>query len=156
MTIYSWASRHGISATALAELSAALLPTDASPLRASARESTVLAQVRRDTSRAGWRLWRNNVGAAYTAEGGFVRYGLANESAQMNAVIKSSDLIGIRPVTVTAELVGQTIGQFAAVECKAPNWRRRPNDPREAAQERFLLLVQSLGGYGVFSTGGAL
>jgi hypothetical protein len=63
-------------------------------------------------------LWRNNVGAFKSANGQWVRYGLANESTRMNKEIKSSDLIGWTPVTVTPEMVGYTIPVFTSREVK--------------------------------------
>ena len=68
-----------------------------------------------------------------------------NESAQMNKTIKSSDLIGIRPVLVGPQHLGTTIGQFVAREVKAGSWKWGGTD-REVAQMRFIDMVNSLGG----------
>lgn len=114
-------------------------------------ESLIQTKIRLVYSERGWRLWRNNVGAFKTEDGRFIRYGLCNDSAAMNKRLKSSDLIGIRPVRITEDMVGQIIGQFAAVECKPPGWQYRGTD-RERAQLRFLDLVLSLGGYGRFES----
>ena len=51
-----------------------------------------------------------------------------------------SDLIGYRKVTVTPEMVGQEIAQFAAVEVKTPRGRVRPE------QQQFIDHVLSAGG----------
>ena len=51
-----------------------------------------------------------------------------------------SDLIGYRRVRVTAEMVGQEIAQFAAVEVKTPRGRVRPE------QQQFIDHVVSAGG----------
>lgn len=114
-------------------------------------ESALQARIRQIYSERGWRLWRNNVGAFKTTDGGFVRYGLCNDSAAMNKRLKSSDLVGIRPVTVTDAMVGKIIGQFVAIECKHPGWQYKGTD-RERAQLRFLDLILSLGGYGRFES----
>jgi len=112
-------------------------------------EQLVQAQVRMEASQQGFRLWRNNVGVAMDSRGIPIRYGLCNESKQMNKNIKSSDLIGIRPIVITQEMVGETIGQFVAMEVKKEDWKFSGND-REQAQDRFLTLVKSLGGYAKF------
>lgn len=115
-------------------------------------EADVLALVKMEASRKGLRLWRNNVGAATDAHGNFFRYGLANETEAMNASIKSGDLIGIRPVLVTAAMIGATLGVFVSRECKRPGWTYR-GTPREIAQLAWLELVNSLGGDAQFAAG---
>jgi hypothetical protein len=95
-------------------------------------------------------MWRNQSGACYDETGRLIRYGLANDSAQLNKRIKSSDLIGITPVVITQQMVGQTMGVFTAVEVKHPGWTRPTND-RERAQEAFIRLVTEKGGLGGFA-----
>ena len=90
-----------------------------------------------------------------TQEGTFLRYGLANDSTAMNKKIKSSDLIGIRPIVIRPEHVGQTIGQFVAIECKQGGWRYAGTD-REVAQLKWLELIASLGGYAQFNCSGEI
>lgn len=115
-------------------------------------EAQVLNLVKLEAARKGIRLWRNNVGATYTLDGSFLRYGLANESTQVNKVIKSADLIGLRPVLITPEMVGTTIGQFVSREIKKTNWRYRGTE-REAAQRAWIELINSVGGDADFATG---
>lgn len=116
-------------------------------------ESSVLQIIKLEASRKGVRLWRNNVGCVYSGEDKrFIRYGLANESANMNKVIKSADLIGIRPVTITPDMVGKTIGQFISREIKHPGWRYHDNE-REKAQLAWAELIISLGGDACFTIG---
>lgn len=116
-------------------------------------ECDIQARLRLEASKLGWRLFRNNVGVMIDSRGVPVRYGLANDSKQVNAHIKSADLIGIRPVLITQEMVGTTIGQFVSVECKASGWKFNPNDSHEQAQQRWADIVTSLGGIARFSTG---
>lgn len=118
----------------------------------SESEAAIQVRVRLEATRLGCRLFRNNVGAATLANGSFIRWGLANETQAMNKQIKSSDLIGIRPLVILPEHVGKTIGQFLAREIKPPGWVYTGRG-REEAQQRFLMLVESLGGDACFATG---
>lgn len=115
-------------------------------------ESAIQSLLRLEASQKGCRLWRNNVGALYTKEGNFIRYGLANESSAINKVIKSADLIGIRPIKITPDMIGKTIGQFLSREIKKPNWKYTGNS-REQAQLAWINLINSLGGDACFATG---
>lgn len=147
------AERWGVSTAAFYEL-VGMMGIETTPANMGAKGSEAQAQtdVRLEASRKGLRLWRNNVGACYDKDGNFIRYGLANDSKKLNDAVKSSDLIGIRPVHITPEHVGQTIGQFVAREVKAPGWKYKETS-RERAQLAFLQLVVSMGGDGSFCTG---
>ena len=154
MNIYEWAMRWGVPEAAVNELICDLRCTDDLLDRDQARdngETWAQQNVRVDAAEDGARLWRNNVGGAYTQDGGFVRYGLCNDSKRMNTRIKSSDLVGIRPVTIGPEHLGRVLGQFVAREVKKPGWVFK-GTAREVAQERFLKLVLSLGGDAEFTT----
>lgn len=115
-------------------------------------EKRVQALVQLDAARTGSWLLRNNSGAFEDEAGRQVRFGLGNTSAKFNKAMKSADLVGIRPVLITAEMVGQTIGQFYAVECKAEDWAFKGTE-REIAQKKFLDKCNELGGKGVFFNG---
>lgn len=153
-TLYQWAAAWGVPVEAVADLRRRLgvMPDPAAPAPDDQSEAAVQRREQIRASRAGARLFRNNVGACYTAEGSFIRFGLANESKQMNDRFKSSDLIGITPVPVTPAHVGQTLGVFTARECKPSAWRYT-GTAREIAQLRFIELIQSLGGDAKFTTG---
>lgn len=116
-------------------------------------ESAIQSLVRLSAARRHMRLWRNNVGALPDARGVPVRFGLANESKAFNKVVKSADLIGWEPVTITPDMVGQTFARFLSVECKAADWRPSPNDPHEQAQRNWADLVNREGGRAIFATG---
>lgn len=95
--------------------------------------------------------WRNNSGVAIDETGRHIRYGLANSSHAANQHIKSSDIIGIVPVTAYLQSVGWcTLGVFAAIECKAPGWKFSEADKRAVAQARFHDIVRGLGGFAGF------
>jgi hypothetical protein len=97
----------------------------------SPSEHEIQQRIRLACGRGPVRLWRNNTGALVDQQGRFVRFGLCKGS---------SDLIGLRSVVVTPEMVGQRIAQFVALEIKAPQGVVSPE------QQAFLRLVQELGG----------
>lgn len=79
------------------------------------------------------RLFRNNTGSLPDPRTGRpVQFGLARGSA---------DLIGIRQVTITPDMVGQSIGQFVSLEVKTPTGRLTPQ------QRQWLDLIHRLGGH---------
>lgn len=149
-----WAIRHGVSHLALAELRQ-MMGVDTDPDKCTAKpgsEAAVQTAIRLEASKLGLRLFRNNVGACKDETGRIIRYGLCNDSAQLNKRIKSSDLIGIRPVVITPAHVGQTLGQFVAREVKRSDWKYTGTE-REAAQRAFIEMILSLGGDAAFANG---
>lgn len=116
-------------------------------------ESGVQSRIRLAAAQAGWRLWRNNVGALKDETGRIVRYGLVNDSAKLNGNIKSGDLIGIKPVLIGPQHIGHIIGQFVSREVKKADWKYGEDLERENAQERWQMLVNSMGGDAKFTTG---
>lgn len=119
---------------------------------APSAEAHAQSLVRLEAAALGIHLWRNNNGALKDDRGVPVRFGLANDNAAINKVFKSSDLIGIRPVTITPAMVGHVLGQFTAREMKRPGWTYA-DTPRERAQAAFIHAVQALGGDAAFATG---
>ena len=81
-----------------------------------------------------------------------MRFGLANDSPQVNKVVKSADLIGIKPRVIHQHDVGVLIGQFVSLECKHSTWKYR-GDEHEQAQAAWAALITSLGGIARFVTG---
>lgn len=153
-TLTQWAIRHGVSHQALAELRQ-MMGVDTDPASCNAKpgsEAAVQQAIRLEASRLGCRLWRNNRGACKDETGRLIRYGLANETSALDKVIKSHDLIGIRPVLITPEHVGTTIGQFVSREVKKPGWRYTGTE-REVAQLAWAKLIVSLGGDAMFANG---
>lgn len=153
MNLHQWAAKWGVGQAALEDMRRMMAMDDAPP-QALGDKSEAWAQsaVRVEASQKGARLWRNNVGALLDARGVPVRYGLANDTAALNARVKSGDLIGVRPVLITPAHMGATIGQFLSREIKAPGWRYS-GTPRETAQLAWAQLVLGLGGDAGFATG---
>lgn len=101
-----------------------------------------MQRVQLEASRKGWRVFRNNVGQLLDARGVPVRYGL---------MVGSGDLIGWRPVTITPEMVGQTLAQFVSLEVKGPR------GVVSEAQQRWAGMVERAGGLAIVARGeGAL
>ncbi len=133
-------------------------------------EAVVQSEIRAEAGRLGILLWRNNVGACTDETGRTIRYGLGNDSPQVQRRLKSSDLIGC-----VSENWGKPgnfytvpVGRFIAVECKAEGWKfpdlwrgLQPSDmdaatfatdkARTLAQWRYLKLVHDAGGLAGFA-----
>ncbi len=153
MLLYEWAKRWTLPNAAILELKTLMgIQEDKAEPQEQLSESAVMNIIRLEATRKGARLWRNNVGALYTVDRNFIRYGLANESAGMNRQIKSADLIGIRPITITEKHIGYTIGQFISREIKHSDWSYTGTD-REQAQLRWADLILTMGGDACFATG---
>ncbi len=107
-------------------------------------EAPILQDTLIEGSRLGLRLFRNNRGFFYTLDGmRKVKAGLLTDGA--------SDCIGIMPVTITLEMVGKTIGVFAAVETKKSTWTK-PKTDGERDQAKFIDFVRKFGGFATFLT----
>ena len=96
-----------------------------------ASEQTIQQRIRLACSRGPVRLYRNNCGVLLDRRGVPVRYGLQPGS---------SDLIGWRTVTVTPDMVGQTVAVFCSLEVKAERGRI------SAEQQQWLSAVEGAGG----------
>lgn len=143
-TLLEWQRKHGITADALADL-VAIVGLDVEPSEDATGEHKVQDDARLLASQMGWRLFRNNKGVLPDARGVPVRFGLCNETAALGKRLRSSDLIGIRPVVITQDMVGSTIGQFVAREIKKAGWKYKGTE-HEEAQLRFGEIVIGLGG----------
>ena len=94
-------------------------------------EHEIQQRIRLACGRGAVRLWRNNTGALVDQQGRFVRFGLCKGS---------SDLIGLRSLEITPELVGLRLAQFVALEVKTAS------GVVSSEQRAFLRFVQELGG----------
>ena len=113
-------------------------------------EHAIQSALRIAASRCGWRVFRNNVGAFWQ---GSEEFRLADGSVLLrNArrvrcglVAGSGDLIGWRPVTITPDMVGQTIAQFVSVEVKTETGRV------STPQRRWKSAVNAAGGHALIA-----
>jgi hypothetical protein len=87
------------------------------------KEADLMRLIQRNLSALGHRVFRNNVGLAYTKDGTPIRFGLG---------VGSADLVG-----------WSKDGRFIAVEVKTPTGRVTPE------QAAFLSAVNAAGGIGV-------
>lgn len=154
--LHEWARRWNVPLEMFRDLQITL-GTYTPPLPAEApgagkSEAWAQSVVRLEASEKGVKLFRNNVGVLEDKTGRPVRYGLGNDSPKMNEVIKSGDLIGIRPVVILPHHVGHTFGQFVSREIKAPNWQYTGGG-REPAQLAWANLINANGGDAAFATG---
>jgi len=149
-TLQQWAADWGIPQPVLADLRRRLADPTVTVVTGRS-EAAVQAQVRLEAARVGTVCWRNNVGVLRDDRGVPVRYGLANDSKAVNTRFKSADLIGIKPLVVTPEMVGSVVGQFWSRECKFAGWTYR-GDAHEVAQLNWAQLVQAHGGDAGFAS----
>lgn len=142
-SLEQWALRWGLPPQALDELAIVSSTTGGNE---GMSESAVQSRVRLEASNKGVHLWRNNNGAGQLADGGrFIRFGLANDSMQLNKVLKSGDLIGGRRTRITPAMVGTTVLRFTSRECKHGDWKWSGTE-EELAQLKWATLINSLGG----------
>lgn len=153
-----WGRKWGVSEVALAELRVLMgvvveagspVPVVTGDTGSEARQQSL---VRIDAAQSGVWLTRNNVGVLIDKSDRPVRFGLANESPAQNKIMKSADLIGMRPVVITQAHVGHTIAQFVSREVKREGWRYT-GDEHEVAQRNWLNFVVAKGGDAAFCCG---
>lgn len=115
-------------------------------------EREIIEQILMAASEKGARLFRQNVGVGWA--GKVVRATKAGMvSIQPGDVIirgarplhaglatGSADIVGITPVTITQDMVGQTVGVFTSVEVKTGRV------PTTKAQQRWFDMVEKMGG----------
>jgi hypothetical protein len=154
--LHEWARRWNVPLEVFRDLQITLgtytPPLDPASEATGKSEAWAQSVVRLEASEKGIKLFRNNVGALKDERGRLVRYGLGNDSPALNEVMKSADLVGIRPVVILQHHVGRTFGQFVSREIKAPNWQYT-GAGREPAQLAWANLINACGGDAAFATG---
>ena len=107
-------------------------------------ESRIQNQILLALSESGATIWRSETAGAWVGrqihqDGRTIA--LANARMIQAGLCKGgSDLIGITPVTITPDMIGQQLGVFTAVEVKTKTGRT------SVEQERFIKAVQNAGG----------
>lgn len=156
---HAWAQHHGIKEAALFQLfdmlGVATMHSVATRGTDGESESRVQSRIRLAYAKQGTTLFRNNVGVLQREDGTPVRFGLANDSAAINKVLKSGDLIGWTERVITHDMVGHIIAQFTSIECKRADWTFK-GDKHELAQLKWNEIVNKSGGYARFSNGDEL
>jgi len=155
--ISDWANRRRIPADALAELFGLLgYEPDVPETCQGKEESYVQSMIRLAAAAQAYNLGRNNRGALPNEAGVPIRFGWLNDTAALDKVCKTGDLIGYQSGWFrdfeTFEPV--KVAVFAMVECKKASWSGfNPKDKRETAQNRAIQMVLAGGGIACFSTG---
>jgi hypothetical protein len=145
LTYDQWASLYPDAA---AVLHTQVLTQSTHVVDAETNEMGVQRQAQLDLAQQGYYVYRNNVGAtpskckACGERTRPVRYGICNETPQLNKEYKSSDLLLVRPRVIQPEDVGARIAQIGWRECKRPGWTYSGRG-REEAQARWLTLQAS-------------
>lgn len=117
-------------------------------------EGVTISKVQIWATENGWRVFRNSVGLGWAGNVS-EEYKIRDKSGRELQVVEltgarrvhyglvrgSSDLIGWRPLVITADMVGKTVAQFTAVECKTRAYKRLTPE-----QSNFLTQVDLAGG----------
>lgn len=96
------------------------------------KESNIQKLIMIAVSDNGCMIMRNNCGVLKNPAGIPIKFGVGSPGG--------SDLIGITPVEITAEMVGKVLGVFTAIEVKTETGKVRPD------QIRFIEAVKRKGG----------
>lgn len=153
MNFRQWQIIYGVSDAAIQALvQMSVVESTAYP---DMSEAGVDSRIRLEAAEHGVHLWRNNRGAGkvqYTDEetgevktSRFMRWGLANDSKEMAADMRSHDRIGIRKTLITQEMVGTYIGRLYSREIKAGSWKWTGTE-HEMGQLAWGTLINSQGG----------
>jgi hypothetical protein len=108
-----------------------------------ASEKNIQALCLLKLSELGALAWRQNVGVGWAGYAAKTPTGCVfiSDPRPLHAglCVGSSDIIGITPVVITADMVGRTMGIFTAIEAKSARGRAT------AEQTRFIAAVRRKG-----------
>lgn len=100
-------------------------------------------------SARGWRLFRQNTGMGWVGKiAGRKGANITLENARplhAGLCVGSSDIIGIAPVVITPDMVGQTVGVFVAIEVKTVGVQVSKD------QAKFTAMIKRLGGKAIIA-----
>lgn len=112
-------------------------------------EASIQQRIQLALSALGTRIFRNNTGVGWV---GTVKSRTQTSITLLNPrplhaglTVGSSDLIGWTPITITPEMVGQTVAVFTGVEVKTPTGRATDE------QRQFLKVLGESGGIAVLA-----
>lgn len=94
-------------------------------------ETDIMREIQTKVGGPDIRLFRFQCGRFQLIDGRWINVGVPG----------MSDLIGLRSITITPEMVGRTLAVFAAVEVKSATGRATEE------QKLFIEMVSSLGGF---------
>jgi len=153
LNIEEWAAKWSIPRAATDDLkkNMGVLPPITPSAKPTLSEASTQRAIRLAAMKHDVYLWRNNSGAVMREDGGMIRFGLGNDSSQVNAVMKSADLIGITPKVIAQCHVGSTFGVFTSIEVKRPGWKYL-DTIQEKAQLNWAKLIIKNGGLAMFAT----
>lgn len=110
-------------------------------------EASLQRQIMLELSRRGFTVWRQNVGVGWAGDATNLpgnRVLIDNARPLRCGLCKGSgDLIGLRSIEITPEMIGAKIAQFVSVEVKTPRGRV------SEAQQIFADFVAEAGGLGL-------
>ena len=121
-------------------------------------EAKATIEVRESASLLKSRVFRNNSGGCEDETGRMIRFGLGNDGTKASYGLKFGDYIGITPLVITADMIGQTVGVFTNLEIKPDGHMQKTlsaaskQGTREYYQWKTCEMVNNLGGLAGFVT----
>ena len=121
-------------------------------------EAKATIEVRESASLLKSRVFRNNSCGCEDETGRMIRFGLGNDGTKASYGLKFGDYIGITPLVITADMIGQTVGVFTNLEIKPDGHMQKTlsaaskQGTREYYQWKTCEMVKNLGGLARFVT----
>lgn len=112
-------------------------------------EKQLAEYIKLEAGKHGLSLLINNSGALNDEVGRLVRFGIGNESKEINDRLKFPDYVFILPTIIQPHHVGMKIGIFAGAELKRPDWEYTGKG-REQAQMNAIEFIRLNGGVAGF------